>query len=957
MRTFGIRGVAAAAATIIGIGLVASATSAGEPFTSFGERRLAKPSARNVLRQGSERGGLPRLETSAELLASGAARTAARRGTIGDDFAAAHLAAFAAAKRIPAALGPSLGNRWSEAGPKPFHADGADYSLKILGWDVVSGRVTALATVPGDDTGNKIWVGTAGGGAWYSADAGKTWTPRFDGQPMLGVGAIAVDPKNPKTVFVGTGEPNTNGDAFYGVGIFRSRDNGATWQRVAQNLPKTATVFRIEIAGGRIFAATNRGLYRSTNGGDSWHDVRLPTNTAGTAPDAGIFSNFVTDVRSNPQNQSEITAVVGWRKGKTGPANKATGNGFYRSITGGGPGSFTRMSVSGFEKGSRGSDPIGRTSFVYSPHDPNVMWAIVQDAGRFGGETFLGLPLPNVNPFNGVYRSGDGGQTWDLKATPESFATAPGSGLVLGIALLYTPGIQSWYNQWIAVDPADPDRVLVGLEEIYQTAANANGDGLASWKTVGRYWNACLLLEAAPPCDVFGGPYAGKTTHPDQHAFALAKTADGVRLYAGNDGGVYRQDVQSDGYANDRWTSVNDTLGTAQAYYGVIGGDGTIWAGFQDNGTAKITPDGHAEMVYGGDGFDVAVDPADSDVAYEEYVAGAMSITKDGGKTWHSADPGLTAALFSTPFEMDEKDPKHIVIVGRQIAESTDGAETACNDPITCSWVFSYDLGRKGDAPALGESDTRPNWQSSAVDVSGADVYVGFCGVCDIVVQGNGDETTFSNGIATNVKGGCTPQIGTDTCWEKVVRPKGLPNRYITDVAIDPADRNTVYVTLMGYGRRWLLPSDKAPGAGRGNVFVSRDAGRTFTDISGNLPQAPTNAVLLREDRLYVGNDFGVFTRPKSGGTWERLGAELPNASVWDLNLNPQATKMVAATHGRGLWVYEFGGAPKAPAKPRVHGTKRTRPLPATGLDPATGFGIGLILTGALLARRVRSAR
>lgn len=967
--------IAAAGAALVALGLT-SAGTAGPALGRPGRQAQARPSLGGENR--------PHPETLAEMEAAAAQFDAARGiGAAGADLGTAHLSAFRAAQSMPAALDASLARPWQELGPKPYHAD-ADYGygcsldclwprtfeqpISSLGWDKVSGRVTALATVPSDATGNRVWVGTAGGGVWYSSDAGAHWTPKFDGQPSLAIGDVAVDPSDPNTVFVGTGEPNTSGDSYFGTGVYRSRDNGATWQRVARNIPDTATVFRIQMAAGRIFVATNKGLFRSTDGGDSYTDVLLPTNAAGTARDAGAFSNFVSDVRVKPGNPNQITAAVGWRRGSVDcEANLVTcarGNGLYRSTNGGAPGSFQRMDTNLGEPG-RSDHPLGRISISYATgegQDHNVMWAVVLDAGLMSAQTFEALDYLGSNALNGIYRSGDDGATWELKATAETLSVAPGSGLTTGPTALYYPGVQTWYNQWIAVDPGNADSVLLGLEEIYQTAANANGAGLAAWKTVGRYWNYCLLAPGPelPTCDKLALYGDKNTTHPDQHAFAFAKTANGIRLYAGNDGGVYRQDPGADGYDNESWTSLNDTLGTTQAYYAVIGGDDTVYAGFQDNGTAKITPDRKGIMVFGGDGFDVAVHPENSDIAFEEYVGGTMYKTLDGGREWRSIAPILTSPLFSTPFEMDPLNPDHLVLVANEIAETSKGADTTCSGDVlqvvavqhaeqACDWVYSY---------TLGANPNGGNWQSSAVAVRGAAVYVGICGACN-ATDVLGGTAKFHNGIATNVGGSAPPETGTDAGWHTIVEPQGLPLRYVSDLAIDPADTKTVYAAVGGYARRWLKPHGADPKVGRGHVFVSHDAGKTWTDLSANLPDSPANAIVVRGDQLVVGTDVGVFVGSKTGGAWTRLGDGLPNGYVWDVNLNPQGTKLVAATHGRGIWLYDFGGAAltRSPAKPKpaVLGGRQTKPganLPATGAGETVGIGLALIASAAALGCR-----
>jgi hypothetical protein len=201
----------------------------------------------------------------------------------------------------------------------------------------------------------------------------------------------------------------------------------------------------------------------------------------------------------------------------------------------------------------------------------------------------------------------------------------------------------------------------------------------------------------------------------------------------------------------------------------------------------------------------------------------------------------------------------------------------------------------------------------SAIDLRGDAAYVGYCGYCEPL-----NHRPFHNGIATNVGGDAAPKPGSSDGWHKA-RGVGLPNRYITSVQIDPSDPKVVYVTLAGYSRRWLpvgvLGEDNV-GAGTGHVFKSTDAGDTFTDISGNLPDVPADWTVVRGGQLVVGTDIGVFisgpaTSAGSGPQYQVLGSGLPTAPVFTMELKPKATpsepdRLVVATQGRGVYTYEF---------------------------------------------------
>ncbi|GAC1413699.1 MAG: exo-alpha-sialidase [Actinomycetota bacterium] len=826
------------------------------------------------------------------------------------------LSAQVAASKIGQASGP-LGRRWSELGPKPYQTSDKRYNDALFGtdgaaWGIVSGRATAVAIDPNDRSGHTIWLGTAGGGVWVTRDNGSQWKPVWDDKPAMAIGAIAFDKSRTKTMYVGTGEGNLGGGTmFRGVGVFRSTDDGRTFTRASKNV-NANVITHIEARNGIVLVGTDRGLWRSADGGNSYSDVRLPTNAEATAPHRGLFGSVVTDVKIHPDHANEVTAAVGWPRGKL----YSPGNGLYRSLKAGAAGSWTRMDITGLTQGSTSDDPIGRMTLAYATaqgQDHNVLWALVQDAGLLNGSLKQGAPPVQATALNGVYRSGDDGATWEIKATPQSFLAAPGSGIATS-PNSYSPGVQAWYNQWLLVSPKNPDTILLGMEEVYQSVANAGAQkGLAAWQTIGRYWNQCTGLVNVDCALVPAGPYAGSTTHPDQHAGAIS--SDGTTLYTANDGGLFTEHNDAGTFSNQGWTSLNDSLGTTQPYYATIARDGTVYAGFQDNGTAKISPDGGSSEVFGGDGGDVAVDPDNSNNAFEEYVGAVVSVTKDGGKTWSVITPDVTSPQFIAPFKMDAKDANHVVLGAQQIVETTKGVNTICpNDflvtgqhlsadvPVAgnvsaCDWKTSYSLGKNGTV----------SYSTTAIDVDGSTIYAGFCGTCGLVSIDPTSDGKVRNGIATNYQKGCDPSPGKDTCWHHA-RAKGLPNRFVSGIKVDPANDAIVYATLAGYSRRWLPPTSRTKNVGRGHVFISTNGGDTFKDISRNLPDEPAESITVKKGRLFVGTHSGVYTAAAAGADWQRLGSGLPHTYAMNVRLSPDGDALVVATHGRGVWKYSFGG-------------------------------------------------
>jgi hypothetical protein len=148
---------------------------------------------------------------------------------------------------------------------------------------------------------------------------------------------------------------------------------------------------------------------------------------------------------------------------------------------------------------------------------------------------------------------------------------------------------------------------------------------------------------------------------------------------------------------------------------------------------------------------------------------------------------------------------------------------------------------------------------------------------------------------------------------------KGLPVRYITSIQMDATDPLTVYVTLGGYGRRWVPPGmvgEDTSLVGEGHVFKSIDGGETFTNISGNLPDAPANWTVVRNGRLIVATDLGVFiSQDTNGGAYSVLGEGLPHSPVFKLRVQPgDENHLIAVTYGRGAWSYRFAPAPTTEA-------------------------------------------
>jgi hypothetical protein len=834
---------------------------------------------------------------------------------------------------------------WTALGKGPLVVNDPDYpEVNGLGLVYNMGRLDSLEY---DAVNKRLFAAKGTGGLWMSTDGGASWRSIGDTLPSQIVGAVGWTPANGGTVVAVSGDATFGSGGYTGYGAFYSTNLGGSWQK-ATGIPDGALGFAIEADPTNaleVYAATSFGLFRSTDGGRSYVNTRLPTGECAGVAGGGSchLANVVTDVEvkaaggvNSTVASGTVVAVVGWRGGNWKNADGTTqspANGVYRSATGG-PGSFAKLAAAGFP----GPDRMGRTELgatIGAQQDKDYLYAIVQDAAALNSQqSIVDLPVTDPNPFSatvlqGVYASADFGATWTLMGDDNTIARNPATGTAMIGAPGVEPGVQAWYNLWIAPDPTRqtaagiPTRLAFGLEEVWQNELTSVAlDGPTAFKVIARYFGdtACFLRPIDPPeCPHNRPPTTSNTTHPDQQdGIWLPDGTGGVTLAVGNDGGFYRNHVAAGvELDNGGWGDGDQTgFNTLLPYDVAMAKDGTVFAGLQDNGHLKITPEGKQIEVFGGDGTFAEVDPDRSDVAYEAYVFNAMSVTTDGGRTWRSIDPGLTSTRFINPFEMDPLNANHLVTAGNEVAETIYGPETNGPDANTgaCSlncWAQVFDLGtrsRPGDAtaePPTLDPTADPKNSMSAIDVVGEGVYVGFCGVCDILNQKVG----FKNGIATNVGGSKPARRMTSDGWH-VAAAQGLPNRFITSIAIDPRNVRTIYVTLGGYSRRWVPPGtlgDPSGDPGVGHLFRSTDAGQSFTDVSGNLPDVPATWVTLRGSQLIVGTDVGVFAGDLKGGTSFAALTGLPNVPISTMNLKPgDPNLLVVATYGRGVWTYRF---------------------------------------------------
>ncbi|HET7420919.1 MAG TPA: glycosyl hydrolase [Candidatus Dormibacteraeota bacterium] len=804
--------------------------------------------------------------------------------------------AYAAVAAQAGQLSP-VGGAWSErtnlsssAGvdfsDSPTYIDPtSNFSNSGAGDRYVAGRMTSLAASP---DGTTLFAGAADGGVWRSTNAGATWTPVFDSQGTLSIGALLTVPTTTGyTLYAGTGEANTSSDSYAGIGVLASSDAGNTWTRVggsdAISLELNgATIFRIAQDGNAILAATSHGLFShsTTSNTGAWTMLLQP---AGPPPGPNMnfnlkVGNMITDVAVRPgTNGQTVLAVAGWRSG-------APTNGLY--LSGDAGAHFSYLSA---PTGWPSISDEGRTTLAYSAKGDRL-YAVIQSP------FLLNVGTNGKTLLTGAFASasGDANGPWTQIAQSEQLANSGSAQNFKRIGTKgYGPGIQAWYNQFLAVDPADGNHVYLGLEEVYESQ---NGGG--KWNTIAPYWNFGFSCFSYSP---FEGTCNHNQAHSDQHA---ALVVNG-KLYVGNDGGVYARSLSDHAVGN--WDDLNTHLDVLQYYSATSAKDGTIYGGLQDNGSNKVftTPtnvtddQGHqisvsSVQVFGGDGGYTLVDPNDSNKVITEYTGLTALSSIDGGKNWNFIVPPDPDPRFISPIEMDRTNSNHLVSGGAIVWNAESGITT------NVAWTNIFDV-----RTATGSNVHAEVTALDAFTAKDGTQYVAaaWCGPCNVTF---GSGTGFHAGIvmlsnsggswhATKQVASCSGPSSTTPC------PAGmLPNRYISGVRIDTANPSHAYLTLSGYSRRWMIGPDD-PGVG--HVFESKDGGGTWNDVSAGLPDVPMDDLVLQgSGRLDVATDFGVYTSTDDGATWSRLGSGLPNVVVDQLTLDPTGTILVAATHGRGVW-------------------------------------------------------
>lgn len=670
---------------------------------------------------------------------------------------------------------------WTELGPMPI-ATGP-----------YTGRISAIAISATDP--NRMFVAGASGGLWRSVDGGNTFLPLTDQLPTLAIGAVALDPTDHNVIYVGSGEANYANHSLYGLGLFKSTDGGDSWQTLAAETFAGRTFARLIVSpadGDLLYAAVGHaggfparvaakghplrdgpvGVFRSSDGGSTWTQLQN-----------GLPAVAATDLAMHPTDPDILYAAIGDIFGHPE-------NGVYRSADGG---------DSWEPIGSFGNPSVGRISIAIAPTNSQRIYALVTlPCLSDGGNGFI----------NDLYRSDDGGANW--------IGTNPGNSIQASYG---------WYLSSVVVDPSDEDVFLFGGVSLVRSL---NGGGSYQFVT--------------PP-------------HVDIHA--LEYDSNGV-LWCGNDGGLHR--TVNNG---TNWMARNNGLGLVQFYPGfslhptnpefVIGGT-------QDNGTVRRTAAGTSwGQVLGGDGGVTALHPANPLTVFAEIQGtGNLYRSINGGANFNFAGSGIQGAdrnCFLPPFDFSPTSSNTLLYATHRVYRSTNTGST---------W-----------APISGDLTSGPPYA-----------------VRSLVIAPSADQTVYA---ATN-DGRVLVSLNGGVDW--TVKRTGVPGwrRVTRELAVDPTNDAMACLAVAQFGADKVLCTDDwgdewterggdlpdVPAntialhraAGRltmfvgtdAGVFMSCDAGAHWRRVGSGLPNSPV--LDLRVDP-----------------TFHRLAASTLGRGVWSIPL------------------------------------------------------------------------
>ena len=671
---------------------------------------------------------------------------------------------------------------------------------------------------------NEYYFGATGGGLWKTTDGGNTWFPVTDGKiTSSSIGAVAVAETNPDIVYIGGGETQLRGSITQGDGVYRSTDGGETWRHVG--LRETQAIARIRIhptdpdivyvaALGHPYGDNEqRGIFRSKDGGNSWEKILYKSPKAG-----GV------DISIDRTNPKVIYASLwqvyrrAWKMWGGGPFS-----GIYKSTDGGD--TWTELTKNpGMPEG-----PIGKIGMAVSPADANRVWAIVEASE------------------GGVFRSDDGGKSWERTNDDRKIRQ------------------RHFYYSRIVADPWDRETVYALNTRLYKSM-----DGGVTFDT------------------------QISTPHGDQHDLWIDPN-DPKRMTNSNDGGG---NVSING--GETWTE-QDYI-TTQLYHVNVTNDFPyhVCGAQQDNSTVCVPSDGWNNMqargpnhgwyysAGGGESGYITQHPSKLDIFY----AGSQGalLTRYDRSTGQIRDIQVYPRFFSgePASALPERWQWTFPIVFSPLDD---------NKLYTCSqhvWL-SEDDGQswKKISPDLTYADPStlgPTGGLITMDMNGPEIYATVFALTPSQHDINTIWAGSDDGLMHITRDG-------GNTWTKITPPDMPKFSRISIIEESSHTPGTAYVAANRY-----QVDDRAP-----YVWRTRDYGKTWTKIvngvaNGHFARA-VREDSVKEGLLFLGTEHGVYVSFDAGDSWQSIQLNLPDTPIRDLQL--KNSDVVLGTHGRGFWILD----------------------------------------------------
>jgi photosystem II stability/assembly factor-like uncharacterized protein len=725
-----------------------------------------------------------------------------------------------------------------------------DLRWRNIGPANMAGRVTDIEAVSGDFS--RVIVGAASGGAWKSDDAGTTWAPIFEGYGTGNIGDIAIFQPDPDIIWIGTGESCTRNSVGWGDGVYRSTDGGETFTNVGLKdshhisevltHPTNPEIAWVAAQGHLWGHGGERGVYKTEDGGRTW---RLLGN--GLPADGRTGAS---DLVMDPSNPDVLYAAF-WERIRMP----------HRFLSGGPNGGVFKSTDGGatWAKLTRGlpAGETGKIGLAVSRGNPAVVMAIVEHGFQ---------PDPRSPDFadmsklgTGIYRSEDAGSTWSYV---NRFNNRP------------------FYYSHIWIDPSDDQRVYV-----LSGSAQVSEDG-------GRTFSREL--------EGISGDFHALWIDPDRSD----------RFYVGNDKGAYitfdagRHFVMFDNMDLGQFYAV--TADNRDPYW-VYGGlqDNGNWGGPSNSRDWNGIFNDHWFKFHSGDGFHTTVDPDDWRTVYTEAQGGSIrrldAVFRQQGKSivptpatvvnFAEIVPGYGGDMdelpsprfrfnWSSALTLSPHDSRTVLFGGNHLFRSRDRGD---------SWeIISPDL-------STGDTAFINPWSGGITeDVTSAETHGTLITVAEsplrpgLIWAGTDDGRVH----VTRDDGSTWVDVGVNL-------PAGVRGLWVSRVTPSRFHEGTAYVAKDGHRSDDFMPW----------LFKTTDYGRTWTRISGGLPAGNPIYVVTEDpknpDLLYAGSEFAAFVSVDGGATWDRLGQGLPTVAVHDLIVHPREGDVIAATHGRSVWILD----------------------------------------------------